>query len=358
MKRAWAISYLISCILIVGSAAADSHFYVIDAANPSRELIITSDEVAAGETAISMTFAGDCTLGGETAQQSSRLSFRSVVEKNGMAYPFAKLQSLFAADDFTVVNLEGVLSKNKEGRVKKKYNYIGDPAYVEILTLGSVECVNLANNHSMDYGQNGYIDTVNALNSADIAYFDEDMLCIFEKDGIRIGLTASLWQANEDKLKEQMALLRDLGCSAIVHTMHAGEEYERVHMASQSRIANAAVNAGASLVVGHHPHVAQDVELIDDVPIVYSLGNCCFGGNTNPRDYDALLLGAEFQFVDGELSQLSWMLHPITQSADRRRNNFQPELLSGESAARVQEQVGLVSSVEILPYLEGVGAVQ
>lgn len=342
----------------MSSASAQGRLYVFDSGHPPDELAETADAVASGENTIAMTFAGDCTFGGETAIQSSRHSFRSIVEENGTAYPFANVQSLFANDDLTVVNLEGVLSASTEDKVKKKYNYIGDPSYADVLTDGSVECVNLANNHIMDYSERGYRDTVAALDSAGIAYVYEDTLCIFEKDGVRIGLTASLWQADEEKLREQIQLLYSLGCSAIVHTMHAGEEYERIHMDSQERIAKAAVNAGASLVVGHHPHVVQDIDVIDGVPIIYSLGNCCFGGNTNPKDYHALLLGASFHFADGGLKELSWTLHPITQSTQRGRNDFQPTLLTGTEAELVIEEIQSTSSAEILPYQEGLGAKQ
>lgn len=342
----------------MSSASAQGRLYVFDSGHPPDELAETADAVAVGESTITMTFAGDCTLGGETAIQSSRHSFRSIVEKNGTAYPFANVQSLFANDDLTMVNLEGVLSASTEDKVKKKYNYIGDPSYVDVLTDGSVECVNLANNHIMDYSERGYRDTAAALDSAGIGYVYEDTLCIFEKDGVRIGLTATLWQADEEKLREQVQLLHSLGCSAIVHTMHAGEEYERVHMASQERIAKAAVNAGASLVVGHHPHVVQDIDVIGGVPIIYSLGNCCFGGNTNPKDYHALLLSVSFRFVDGGLKELLWTLHPITQSTERGRNNFQPTMLTGTEAESVIEEIQSISSVEILPYQEGLGARQ
>lgn len=365
MKNTRRVLLCALCALALGMntsrAVAGTRLYVFQAEAPPAELSATANAVAPEKTLISLTFAGDCTLGGETSSQASKHSFRSRVRENGMAYPFAGLKALFAADDFTIVNLEGVLSDSAEDKVKKQYNFIGEPAYTAVLTEGSVECVNLANNHSGDYGSRGRADTVNALNAAGVGWFDEDTLCVLEKDGVRVGLTATLFTLGaekREKLDRQMEILRELGCAAIVHTMHAGEEYAPTAGAGQKKIAEAAVALGASLVVGHHPHVAQGAELTEGVPVVYSLGNCCFGGNFNPRDYDAVLLGAELRFREGALSELTWTLHPISQSADRRRNSFQPVLLSGGEAGRVMKKIQEASPKRLEPYVEGLGARQ
>ncbi|MEG0741768.1 MAG: CapA family protein [Clostridia bacterium] len=349
-RLALLLALVLALNLPPAAAWAECLLYTFAANDPPQELTITAHAVADGTATITLTFAGDCTLGGEISIQSSRNSFASRVAVGGMGYPFAELQTLFATDDCTIVNLEGVLSDSRKGKVKKTYNFLGSTAYAGILTAGSVECVNLANNHALDYGKRGLDDTIGALQAARIAFFDQNKVAILEKDGVRIGFTASLFglgATGEDRLAAQMAVLKDLGCVAIIHTMHAGVEYQKHASHSQRVTAAAAVKHGATLVVGHHPHVVQPVALLGNVPAVYSLGNCSFGGNLDPRDYDAALLRAVFTFEDGAPASLTWKLHPICVSGERKRNNFQPVLLTGEDAARVVEKMGGVAEQTI-----------
>ncbi len=310
---------------------------------------------------ISLTFGGDCTLGGEAAKASSARSYASQVKKNGADWPLKLLKPLFANDDATIVNLEGVLSDSRDGKVKKKFNFLGDTSLTAVLTQGSVEAVSLANNHTMDYGSQGYASTRRALTNAGVAYTDADTLLIVEKDGQRVGFTSSVFSSGnglKKRLTRQAALLRQLGCGAVVHLMHAGTEYKARYSARQKGIAQAAIQAGADLVVGCHPHVAQGVEVYDGVPVVYSLGNLSFGGNYAPRDYDALLLSVTFQLADGEKQGTAWTLWPVRISSRQGYNNFQPMLLQGDEARRVMEKVQKRSDGTLEPYVEGRGAVQ
>ncbi|MDD3334575.1 MAG: CapA family protein [Eubacteriales bacterium] len=335
-------------LLLALAGEAKGEIYVFSEASDSLRWAV-SDEVQE-ETVITLTFAGDCTLGGENALKSSRNSFDSVIGAEGMSYPFAELQELFATDDFTIVNLEGVLSDSAEGKVRKTYNFLGATAYTDILTSGSVECVTLANNHSMDYGTRGFADTTKALDAAGVGYVSEENLCILEKDGVRIGLTASVFSGRGEKLmKEQVQLLRELGCSIVIHNMHGGDEYAANPSAQQKRVAMSAKEAGAALVVGHHPHVVQGAALYEKVPVLYSLGNCSFGGNLNPSDQDALLLRVAFLFRKGEPVSLEWTLYPISVSGVRGRNNYQPVLLMGEEARRLMERVIQRSELSLIP---------
>ncbi|MEG0049931.1 MAG: CapA family protein [Clostridia bacterium] len=355
---------LLAVLLILAlpcAAWAETQWYVFPMGNVPPELLETASAVPSERVDITLTFAGDCTLGGETRIRRSRNSFCSRVLKNGMDYPFEQLQTLFATDDFTVVNLEGVLSDTAERKVKKEYNFIGPASFTDVLTKGSVECANLANNHALDFGQQGFADTKSALDTAGIGYFDEETLLVFEKDGVRIGMTSTLFTLGADKealLAKQMALLRDLGCAAMIHTMHAGQEYKSSDNASQRHIAQTAAELGAALVVGHHPHIVQGVTLLGNVPVVYSLGNCSFGGNHDPRDYDAALLRAKLRFTGGVLSELQWALHPISVSSQQRVNDFQPMLLSGEDAQRVIDKMQSASTLTLAPYQQGTGAKQ
>lgn len=327
-----------------------------------RELLDTAMQVNTREVRISLTFGGDCTLGGTPATVNGARGFGGVVRRQGMEYPFARLQSLFGTDDCTVVNLEGVLSASREDPAPgKQFRFIGDPGYGAILSQGSVECVNLANNHTLDFGPRGYRDTLEALDQAGVAYVGEDAVTVVEKDGMRIGLTGSLTGLAGDRgrnLECQMEALRAVGCQWIAHSMHGGVEYAPQPSARQRGAAAYAAGSGAALVVGHHPHVVQGLEMLGNVPVLYSLGNCSFGGNGRPKDMDACLLRVELAFSQGELQSMELALWPISVSGERTFNNFQPVPLSGEEARRVMEKLQKSSAVALAPYQEGKGAVQ
>ena len=147
-----------------------------------------------------------------------------------------------------------------------------------------------------------------------------------------------------------------LGCQLIVHSMHAGTEYEREPTSQQKTVAAHAVDMGADLVVGHHAHVVQGYALLEGVPVAYSLGNAVFGGNRDPRDYDALLLQAVFRFEEGVPDGVRLVFHPISVSGETGYNNYQPVLLTGDDAQRVLEKMADSTGVTPPAFIEGQGA--
>ena len=310
---------------------------------------------------IRMTFLGDCTLGGESPSRYKNIDFARRIEDNGPEFPFRELVRLTAEDDLTVANLEGVLSDRKLSKSKKKYNFIGPTAYTEILTLGSVECVTLANNHSHDYGEPGYKDTKAALESAGVCWFGTDAPAIWQSDdGLRIGflgVSGSLSGNRAKQYQKQAQKLRDAGCAAVVTVMHAGTEYSYDPPDSyQKQITNYAVPL-SDLIIGHHPHVVQGYKILDGVPVVYSLGNCSFGGNTMPKDFDALVVQAILHFTEGELKQIDLHFFPISISSESHYNNYSPHFLTGEDAERVLQKLTKSTGMDPGEWNEAEGAV-
>lgn len=122
---------------------------------------------ASAETTLHITFAGDCTLGSEETLRNQASSFVSTITREGYDWPFANMQELFQNDDLTVVNLEGVLSdSNKQENKKKTFRFRGPTDYVNILTRSGIEAVNLANNHTQDFGKQGFTSTQQTLDAA------------------------------------------------------------------------------------------------------------------------------------------------------------------------------------------------
>ncbi|MCE5343975.1 MAG: CapA family protein [Eubacteriales bacterium] len=353
MKRALAV--LTALLLPFSGAVAETRVTTFAYTDPPAELTATAMAVVQGDTEITLTFGGDCTLGGEGA---GGRRFERAVEAGGYAYPFAGLQTLLHTDDLTLVNLEGVLSDRTDGKADKQFTFAGKPAYAGILSLGSVECVTLNNNHVLDYGAAGKRDTLAALDAQGVAYCDDTYVTVLDKDGVRVGFTSSGLRFDEETFLAQAAALNNVGCVAIIHSMHMGEEYADTLTNAQQAAARFAAEHGAVLVVGHHPHVVQGMAIYDHTPVVFSLGNCVFGGNTDPKDYDACLLSATLRFTDGALKEERLTLWPISVSGSAGRNDYQPRFLAGEDAQRVIRKMQATSTIALAPYLEGTGAVQ
>ena len=337
MKRGTTVILLAVLLLLPCAGLAGGTWYTVTDAADAGSLTPPSDEFSG---TVALTFLGDCTLGGETKTARSPLGFARRIEENGMGFPLQGLLALTGEDDLTVANLEGVLTDRKLKKEKKQFNFSGPTAYTEILTRGSVECVTIANNHSHDYGEEGYADTKQALEAAGICWFGTDAPAFWESpEGVRIGFLGVNYSLTGNRYKrfaQQADQLRDLGCAAIITVMHAGTEYSYNPPDSyQKQIVDRAVKAGSCLIVGHHPHVLQGMELAGGVPVVYSLGNCSFGGTTYAKDSDALVLRAELSFEEGQLSGIRLTFYPISITSDSRHNNYSPVLLTGEEAERV-----------------------
>ncbi|MDO4483794.1 MAG: CapA family protein [Clostridia bacterium] len=353
--RRW--TAILLCLLMLPAAALGETWYTFTVDNPPEALLLPASPVD-GDVVI--TFLGDCALGGVRKMQGAERGFVKTVERMGYAYPLQNLLPLTAEDDITVANLEGVLSDRKLKRVPKEYNFQGKTEYTEILRLGSVELVTLANNHTHDYGDDGYNDTKQALKAAEIPYFTEKSVTVWERDGLRIGFVGVQYSASGDKgkrMKQQIALLKELGCAAVITVMHAGEEHTQDLSDYQHQIVSRAIAGGADMIVGHHPHVVQGFDMIDGVPVAYSLGNCSFGGTLIPADADALVLQTKLHIEGGRLVSGELAFHPISITGDEKYNDYSPVLAAGEDAARVLQKMEASTGYAMPPFEEGRGSV-
>ena len=358
-KRGRTAALVLSALMLVSAAAQASGTWRSFPANevPTEQGYLVQEYTGT----VRITFLGDCTLGCEEGIRGTYRSFVKTIERKGFAWPFRHLALLTAADDLTVANLEGVLSDRDLPKVSKTYNFKGSTAYTEILKEGSVECVTLANNHTHDYDKAGYADTVRALEDAGVAYCSTDTMAVWRnEDGLMIGFIGVAGSLSGNRLKaykEQAATLKSLGCSAVITVMHTGTEYEYAPDGYQKQVVNRALGCGTDLIVGHHPHVVQGYEIQAGVPVVYSLGNCVFGGNTNPRDHDALVLGADLSFEDGELNGITLHFYPISVTGETNYNDYSPLFLYGRDAERVLKKMEDSTGVSPGAFDEKQGAV-
>ena len=324
-------------------------------------LCLTARTASAQKT-VRLTFAGDVTLGSEEHIRDKPYSLDSAAREHGYTYFFEKVRLLFEQDDLTIVNLEGVLSDSSEGERKDKtYRFRGPAEFAQILAEGDVEMVNLANNHTYDYGEAGYQDTQRALYEAGIGCFGGRQAATVQIDGIRIaflGLSYSeMRKEDRDWAAGEIKRLKNEGnVSAVVFTFHAGQEYSEARTQKQEDYAKYAIEAGADLVIMHHPHVVQGMSVIGGRSVLYSLGNFCFGGNRNVRAMEALAVAAELTFEDdGTYAGQQIMLYPAHISGTYPRSNYQPHFVSGTDARRVMRLVQQDTRFTLSPYEDEIG---
>lgn len=294
------------------------------------------------EISITISAVGDCTLGTDKNFNYAR-SLNAYYEKNGATYFLKNVKSIFEADDLTIANLEGTFTDSNT-RMDKTYAFKGPAEFVNILTSGSVEAVTLANNHSKDYGTQSLTDTRNTLDAAGVIHFGYDQTAIVNVKGVKIGLIGIYELADHlgrtTQLKNNIAKVKAEGAQLIIVNFHWGIERDYVPNSNQTTLARLAIDEGADLVCGHHPHVLQGIETYKGKNIVYSLGNFCFGGNSNPSDKDTMIFQQTFTITkDGVKEDNITNIIPCSLSSEKNRNNYQPTPATGEEATRILNKV-------------------
>lgn len=307
-----------------------------------RERIKAEKEYTPSVQTVTVTAVGDCTLATD-ANASAEGSFAAYASQlNGdYSYFFKNAAPIFAEDDLTIVNFEGTLS-NQGTRQDKQFAFRGKPEYVQVLTTSSVEAANLANNHSADYGDVSLTDTIKYLNEAGISNFIGTNTAIREINGISVGLVGinALNETEAEKLEKAIGSVKGLGAQLVIVSMHWGEEKETMPNNTQIELAHKAVDLGADLVIGTHPHVLQGIEKYNGRYIAYSLGNFCFGGNNNPADKDTVIYRQVFTFVDGVLQEdENMVLIPATVSGHDEYNDYQPAIAQGDRKTEIQNRI-------------------
>ena len=304
-------------------------------------------EQEAEPVSITISAAGDCTLGTDENFNAST-SLNAYYDSNGPAYFFQNVKSIFDADDLTIVNMEGTLTESTS-RQDKTYAFKGPAEYTQILTDGGVEAANLANNHSRDYGEQSYTDTIAALDAAGITSFGYDRTAVMDVNGVKVGLVGTYELADgmgcEDEMISNIKAVEEQGAQIVIVSFHWGLEKENYPTENQVNLAHSAIDNGADLVLGHHPHVLEGIEVYNGKNIVYSLGNFCFGGNSNPSDKDTMIFQQTFTVQNGELVEDNVTnIIPCSISSESGRNNYQPTPLEGDEADRVRGRIEEYSS--------------
>lgn len=309
----------------------------------------SSDTAISAPVSLTLSVVGDCTLGtDETFDYDTSLN--AYYENYGADYFLQNVRSIFSADDLTIANFEGTLTDSDE-REDKTFAFKAPASYASILSGSSVEAVNTANNHSHDYGDQGFDDTLAALDDAGIVHFGYGETAVMDIKGIKVGMVGiyELYDHldREQQLKDNIAKVQADGAQLIVVIFHWGNETETVPDSNQTTLGRMAIDLGADLVCGHHPHVLQGIETYKGKNIVYSLGNFCFGGNSSPSDMDTMIYQQTFTIdADGVKNDNVTNIIPcsISSAAYDGYNNYQPTPAEGDEATRILEKINERSS--------------
>jgi len=212
------------------------------------------------------------------------------------AAPLRDLATLLSSADIAFVNLEAPFSDR--GRpVEKGMVFKAEPEMIEALRVAGIDVVSTANNHARDCGSYGVGFTLDWLAKNGIAAVgtghtaeEAHQGAVIERNGHRYGFLAYTYDQSNgnhtdqddriamldpERMAADVANLRSRS-DAVIVSMHAGVEYQKQPNSEQRRFAHAAIDAGASVVAGAHPHVTQPVESYRDGVIFYSLGNLVF----------------------------------------------------------------------------------
>ena len=283
-----------------------------------------------------MTFVGDCMIATYMGQVYNG-SFSSKALEGNWEYFLDGVDEYFEADDFTVVNLENVLTdNNKLSPVKKDHNpaywFKAPTANTNILTSQSVEIANLANNHFGDYGTQGRTDTMNACDNAGLTWGNNDKTVYVEKDGFKIAMIFhGLWyEGQEQTIINRIKDAEKQSDFQIVY-YHGGKE--GIHAPEQWKIraSRRLVDGGADLVIGDHPHVLQPMEKYNGVTIIYSMGNFCYGGSKHPEN--RTILYTYEMIIDKDTKEIKEVNEEVIPCYvyTGNTNNWQPAVIKDEA---------------------------
>ena len=219
-----------------------------------------------------------------------------------------------------------------------------------ILKQGSVEAVNVANNHSHDYGAQGFADTLQTLQQQNIAAFGYQHYQVHTINGKRIGLAgAKAWTLAQgmQAVDEAVAHFKNENIDYLMVSFHWGQERQYQANATQRAIAHYAIDQGVNTVLGHHPHVVQGMERYKNGVIVYSLANFVFGGNGNPSDKDSVAVRLRVDFVGNK-----WVAHDVTAvpllvSGRSQGNDYRPVWAADGAKQRVLRKMQTSSNVDV-----------
>lgn len=332
---------------VMKTGDAPSHIFWRDESAPASQSARPDSKKTATTT---IAFGGDVML--------SRVVGQKMKENNDDAWPFREVAGIFSTADLAIINLESPFTKGGDHYVPTgSFSFDADPKAIEGLKLAGIDLVNLANNHFGNQGQAGMRDTFDVLMAGGIKFIgagkDQEAARqgeTVEINGVRFGFlgygypeslyvatkdSAGIVNLTEDSARDDILRMKK-SADVVIVVMHAGTEYTASPDSQQQDFARLAIDAGADLVVGHHPHWVQSVEIYKGRPIIYSLGNLVFDQMWSKETQEGIIVVAGFVGSDLRELAISPVIiydygQPKSASGDPRARNIFGRLNLGES---------------------------
>ncbi|MGH4139538.1 CapA family protein [Clostridium sp.] len=285
-------------------------------------------------TEVLLSAVGDCTIGTDTNFDYAS-SLPAIVSNSNkdFSYYFENVYSIFSSDDITIANLETTFTDSTD-KAEKQFNFKAPSDFAKSLTLGSIEGVNLSNNHIYDYKEKGFKDTKLALQNEKVNYFGEGSKWTPKIKDHSFGFLGyrgwSTEQSFLNGVKKDIAQLKKTN-SVVIINFHWGNENQHYPIDAQKQVAHFAIDNGADIILGHHPHVIQGIEQYKNRIIAYSLGNFCFGGNSNPKDKTTFIFQSNLKFTNNKLTAIGVRAIPCSISSVDYKNDYRPTPLKGDA---------------------------
>lgn len=320
MNKLYVIIFLVSFVLGIGLGflfnldGKEVDFNFADIEKSVENLTIKKDK----NSTTTLLFVGDIML--------SRFIGEIMGKNKNYSFPFEFVNKDLKEADLVFGNLEGPIS-DKGKNQGSIYSFRADPRVIEGLIESGFDVLSIANNHIFDWGKEALLDTINILKENKISYIgggenyqDANEMKIKEINGIKfgfLGLTnlypksfwakdnqAGLTEFNEDEIVKKIKKAKENKVAdIIIISLHWGEEYQTVSNKFQKDLAHKLIDFGADIIVGHHPHVAQEVERYKNGVIFYSLGNFVFDQNFSEETMHGLV--AEIKLKNAKIDKVN-----------------------------------------------------
>ncbi len=286
---------------------------------------------------LTITFVGDCMFASNHGR-SAEGSFNRMAQTKPPEYFLKNFLSMFRSDDFTIANCEGVLSDNdlpeKEVSTEIAFWFKGPTSNAEIFRVSGVELASVVNNHSHDFGQQGSDDTEQALSAVGVLPGRRNAVTYTTVKGQKLGVYCCSLYAYDYiyDILEKLGEMQAENCDLKILYFHGGIENQTEPEDWKIRACRELADAGADIIVGSHPHVLQPMEVWGDTPILYSMGNFCFGGNMHPPKNTAVYQ-AVYTLEDGAIAGREDVLIPCATYSGSY-NNYQPYIVTDKTVER------------------------
>lgn len=316
-------------------------------APPAAAAQSRSAAAAPGTNALEALFFGDVMV-------ERRLE--PTIAERGMAYLLDGVRRLpdgRTLDDFALVsaNLEGAVT---DGGAKSEPEYPFDfafpPERIESLVDGGISFFTISNNHTWDQGWQGVTQTRRHLTEIGVPFVgdvdsrvSDDSVAVFEWDGVRVAMVgvSEVYRMLSDAALDELVRAADAAADITVVNIHWGREYEHVPFDLQLRRARSLAASGADLIIGHHPHVIQGLEIVDGVPVIYSHGNFLFDQAFNDRVQEGMATRVEFARAENGrvvVAELEFLPY--------RAVDYQPRWATGALRTRMLDEIAEWSLVD------------